>query len=99
MRIPRKSTIPQVFLTAWAAAWVMGGLAHFFLAGTPVRAQEKSIEGRRVAEIQILDEAGKPVTGKLPVLQLQPGNSFDFAAERASLRELYLTGDYSDIRV
>jgi outer membrane protein insertion porin family len=99
MRIPRKSTIPQAFLTAWAAAWVMAGSAHILLSCTPVRAQEKSIEGRRVAEIQILDEAGKPVTGKLPVLQLKPGDSFDFAAERASLRELYRTGDYSDVGV
>ncbi len=99
MRIPRKSTIPQAFLAAWAAAWVAGGLACALLACQSVRAQENSIEGRRVAEIHIVDEAGKPISGELPALPLKPGELFDFAAERASLRELYLTGDYSDIRV
>ena len=78
---------------------MIGGMAHILLLCSPVRAQEKSIEGRRVAEIRILDEAGKPVEGKLPILQLKPGDSFDFAAERDSLRQLYLTGDYSDIHV
>jgi outer membrane protein insertion porin family len=52
-----------------------------------------------VAEIHIVDEAGKPISGKLPALPLEPGKPFDFAAERASLRALYFTGDYSDIRV
>jgi outer membrane protein insertion porin family len=99
MRIPRKSTILQAFLAAWAAAWVAGGLGSAFLSCPSARAQESSIEGRRVAEIQVVDEAGKPITVKLPALPLEPSKPFDFAAERASLRALYLTGDYSDIRV
>lgn len=99
MRIPRKSTIPQAFPTAWAAAWMTGGLACALLACPSVRAQENSIEDRRVAEIHIVDETGKPISGKLPALPLKQGEPFDFAAERASLRELYLTGNYSDIRV
>jgi len=45
-----------------------------------------------------VDESGKSVAGKLPVLPLEPGKPFDFAMERASLRALYLTGDYADIR-
>ena len=45
-----------------------------------------------------MDESGKSVAGKLPVLPLEPGKPFDFAMERASLRALYLTGDYADIR-
>src|SRR5580700_5876633 len=99
MRIPRKSTIFQAFPAAWAAAWVAGGLAYALLVSPSVRARENSIEGRRVAEIHIVDEAGKPISGKLPALPLEPGKPFDFAAERASLRALYFTGDYSDIRV
>ncbi|HYL68153.1 MAG TPA: POTRA domain-containing protein [Candidatus Limnocylindria bacterium] len=99
MRIPRKPTIPHAFLEAWAAAWVTGGLAWALLACPCVQAQESSIEGRRIAEIHIVDDTGKPISGKLPALALEPGKPFDFAAERGSLRTLYLTGDYSDIRV
>jgi outer membrane protein insertion porin family len=99
MRIPRKSAISQAFLAACAAAWVTGGLAWSLLGSPSVRAQGSSIEGRPVAEIYIVDETGKPVSGKLPALPLEPGKPFDFATERASLRDLYLTGDYSDIRV
>jgi outer membrane protein insertion porin family len=99
MRIPRKLAISQAFLAACARAWVTGGLAWSLLASPSARAQESSIEGRRVAEIRIVDETGKSVSGKLPALPLEPGKPFEFATERASLRDLYLTGDYSDIRV
>lgn len=63
-----------------------------------VLAQVNSIESRPVTEIRVVDESGKSVPGKLPVLPLERGKPFDFAAERASLRALYLTGDYADIR-
>jgi outer membrane protein insertion porin family len=99
MRIPRKSTIPQAFLAARAAASVVAWLAFTFMTSLSLRAQENSIESRRVEEIRVIDETGKSVPGKLPALSLEPGKSFDFGAERASLRELYRTGDYSDIRV
>src|SRR4029077_10200212 len=99
MRIPRKSTIPQAFPTAWAAAWMTGGLACALLACPSVRAQENSIEDRRVAEIHIVDESGKPISLQVPALPLTQVDPFDFATEHASLRELHLTGNYSDIRV
>jgi len=63
------------------------------------RAQQLSVEGARVAQIRVVDETGTAVTAKIPALALVTGKPFDFAAERESLRQLYGTGDYSDIRV
>jgi outer membrane protein insertion porin family len=76
-----------------------GGLAFLLLLVAPVRARETAIEGRRVAEVRVVEEAGKAVSEKIPPLPLQAGQPFDYAAERESLRTLYRTGDYSDIRV
>lgn len=58
--------------------------------------QETSVEGRRIAEVRIMDDSGRYVTAQLP---LQAGQTFDFGVERESLRALYRTGDYSDVRV
>ena len=52
-----------------------------------------------VAEIRIVDDSGKPLRARSPSLPLEVGKPFDFAEERESLRELYRTGDYADIRV
>ena len=52
-----------------------------------------------MAEVRVLDDAGRAITQKLPALELHSGMPFNFSAERASLRALYRTGDYSDIRV
>lgn len=99
MRIPRKSAISHAWFAVWAATRITAGLACILLASPCLLAQESSIEGQRVAEIRVVDEAGKSVAGKLPPLALEQGKPFDFADERTSLRKLYLTGDYSDIRV
>lgn len=57
------------------------------------------MEGQRIAEISVVDTAGRSISGNLPMLTLETGKPFDFGDERASLRKLYLTGNYSDIRV
>jgi outer membrane protein insertion porin family len=56
------------------------------------------MEGQHVAEIRIVDETGKSMGGT-PPLPLEVGKPFDYAEERESLRVLYRTGDYADIRV
>jgi outer membrane protein insertion porin family len=61
--------------------------------------QESSIEGRPVAGIRVVDDQGRPVNKAVPPLALAVGQPFDFVSERESLRQLYRTGDYSDIRV
>jgi outer membrane protein insertion porin family len=69
------------------------------LFGWPARAQETVFEGQPVAQIQVLDVNLNPVAEKVPTLALKEGASFDFPAERESLRTLYATGDYANIRV
>ncbi|HKV04662.1 MAG TPA: POTRA domain-containing protein [Candidatus Acidoferrales bacterium] len=75
------------------------GLAGIILALGIARGQETAVEGRRVTEVSVVDEAGHTVAERIPPLPLETGKPFDFAAERDSLRDLYRLGDYSDIRV
>src|SRR5215469_2807207 len=64
------------------------------------RGQEiPEIEGRRIAEVRVVDEHGASVEDKLPALSLKAGESFDFADEREALRTLYRMGDYAEIGV
>ena len=86
-----------------------GALLCGLLAGAPVRAQATQIhdtqnantqvEGQQVAEIRIVDDSGNPLRARGPSLPLEVGKPFDFAVERESLRTLYRTGDFADIRV
>ena len=68
------------------------------LTSFAVRAQDASLDGKPVAEVRIVDEAGN-VVAETPPFLFQPGKPFDIAVERNNLRQLYATGDYSDIRV
>jgi len=99
MRLRWKLAIPRALLAARAAARVAGLLAAILSAGCVLLAQENLYEGRPVAVIHVVDDSGRTVTTPLPSLPLEPGKPFDFAVERESLRKLYATGDYSDIRV
>ena len=62
-------------------------------------AQESPLEGRQVTEVRIVDQAGREHCADALRLPLAPGKPFDIATERESLRQLYATGDYSDIQV
>jgi outer membrane protein assembly complex protein YaeT len=99
MRLRWKSAFPRALLAARAAARVAGLLAAILPAGSILLAQESLYEGRPVAVIHVVDDSGKSVTTPLPALPLESGKPFDYAVERESLRKLYATGDYSDIRV
>jgi len=99
MRIPRKSSYSRAAMVTRAAARGVATIAYLLLFVVPICAQEAGLEGQLVKEIRVVDEAGTPVTEKMPPLPLEVGKPFDFPAERESLRELYRLGDYSDIRV
>jgi len=103
MRIPWIRLCPQASAShrtgTCGTILVFGALLCSLLAGTPVRAQESEIEGQSVAEIRIVDDTGNALPGPAPSLPLEAGKPFDFAAERDSLRVLYRTGDFADIRV
>ena len=61
--------------------------------------EETTFEGRRITDIRIVDEHGANVTVKSLVLAIKVGKPFDFGEERESLRILYRSGDFADIRV
>src|ERR1700722_8717536 len=104
MNIPRRSPlckeIPaagKILLPAWLIAWMCASLLVF--PGGATGDTGEQIEGQPVAEIRVVDSSGQAVAEKLPALPLSVGKAFDFSAERESLRVLYRTGDYSDVRV
>ena len=101
MIIPRRSPVGKqttatcgVSLRAWLLA-----CALVLLLTAPSNAQDTHMEGQPVTEVRVVDSSGQPVSAKIPPLPLAEGKPFDFAAERESLRVLYRTGDYSDVRV
>ena len=98
-RIPGRSNNLRDDFTTPAVACVARIFALALLFALPARGQVVSFEGRTVAEIRVVDELGNPVPQRIPPLTLAVGKPFDFPAERESLRSLYRTGDYSDIRV
>lgn len=77
------------------------GLAALFgsLISVNLHAQGTQLEAQHIVEVRVLEESGQPVPSQTPALALKAGDSFRFAAERESLRTLYATGDYADIRV
>ena len=94
-RKPPHRCTRQAFRSTICAALV--ALAAPLIARTAM-AQQPSVEGKPIAEVRVLDDSGRRVAiaAKLPLL---PGRPFDFATERESLRVLYRTGDYADVRV
>lgn len=99
MSLFRRSRHSERILAHPAAVAIAGGLALWLAFCGESRAQALSIEGKRIAEIRVLDRAGQPVPETIPPLELKPGAPFSFVAERESLRRLYHMGDFSDIRV
>jgi outer membrane protein assembly complex protein YaeT len=76
-------------------------IAVFLCAGVSQATsfEETTFEGRRITDIRIVDEHGANVTVKSLKLSIGVGKPFDFGEERESLRTLYRTGDFADIRV
>lgn len=62
----------------------------------PVRAE--SGEGETVTAIRIVNEQGRVLTENPPGLSVTPGKPLAAEALRESLRQLYRTGDYADLR-
>jgi outer membrane protein insertion porin family len=62
------------------------------------KAQEAQLEGKPVAAVSVVDESGHEIPEKLGPLPLKPGEAFHITAERDSLRQLFQTGLFSDVR-
>lgn len=82
------------------AAHAALGAALCLCAVMSARGQAKQalVEGKFVTEIRIVDQTGYVLSDKLPPIPLEAGKPFEMEAERASLKALYATGRYSQIR-
>ncbi|HWZ53836.1 MAG TPA: POTRA domain-containing protein [Candidatus Acidoferrales bacterium] len=100
MRFPWKTSISRLRARNWITfAWLLAGYLCVARTGHADGLADASLEGQRVSEIRIVDEHGAGVTVKSPALAIAVGKTFDFSDERESLRTLYRTGDFADIRV
>src|SRR3984957_13687959 len=61
------------------------------------QATNTAVEGRRISEIRIVDEAGHVLDDKLPPIALQRDKPFNMEQERSRLRSLYAPGRYAQI--
>jgi outer membrane protein insertion porin family len=83
---------PFVRLAAWLAAF-------WFLCAGPLPAQNAFPgEPPHVVEVRVVTESGSVLEQNPPKLTLQPGQTFSMEAESASLRELFRSGRYADLR-
>lgn len=60
--------------------------------------QVSQLEGQNVVEVRVVGESGEVLLKDIPELPLISGHPYDSEAVRASLRKLYATGNYSDLR-
>ena len=100
MRFPRKKTFCHNVPLLWATlqSTCLIAFSFFILLGA-ARGQEAQWDGKLVTGVRVVEESGQPAPEKTPPLPLKSGSPFYFETERESLRILYRTGDYSDIRV
>src|SRR5450759_745938 len=78
------------------AAWLP---AFWLLCASPLAAQS-GLPGEppRVVAVRVVAESGSVLEQNPPRLTLQPGEPFSMEAESASLRELFRSGNYADLR-
>ena len=60
--------------------------------------QVSQLEGKNVVEVRVVSESGEVWVKDIPELPLMAAHPYDAEAVRGSLRKLYATGDYSDLR-
>lgn len=67
----------------------------------PLPAQEPggaSLEGKQVATVRVVTDAGTVLEENPPSIVLQPGAAYSSEAVRDSLRQLYRSGRFADVR-
>src|SRR5271169_3535916 len=83
---------PFVLCAAWLAAFC-------FLCASPLAAQDGfSGEPPRVVAVRVVAESGAVLEENPPKLTLQPGQPFSMEQESASLRELFRSGRFANLR-
>jgi outer membrane protein insertion porin family len=91
-----------------AAATLLGAAAHAQAPGTagtpmqrPTDASAEQIaqwEGRPIAEVRVVNDLGELIAQTPPGLPLAAGHPYDSEAARATLRKLFASGNYADLR-
>jgi outer membrane protein assembly factor BamA len=83
---------PLIRVAAWLAAF-------WLLCAIPLAAQNDIAgEPPRVVAVRVVTESGTVLEENPPALPLQPGQPFSMESESASLRELFRSGKYADLR-
>src|ERR1700752_5061039 len=72
--------------------------ALWFCASAAPAQNNPSAKSQRVVAVRVVTESGSVLEENPPQLTIQPGQSFSVEAESASLRELYRSGRYEDLR-
>ena len=83
---------PFVRFAVWLPAFWM------FCAGRTAAQNGVPGEPPRVAAVRVVTESGSVLEQNPPQLTLQPGQPYSTEGESASLRELYRSGRYADLR-
>lgn len=82
---------PFIRIAAWLAAlWL--------LCVNPLAAQNAAGDSPRVVEVRVVTESGAVLEENPPKLTVQPGQTFSTESESASLRDLFRSGKYADLR-
>jgi outer membrane protein insertion porin family len=90
-------------LTATVAAMIFFANAEVRAQGVSASAQHdeqqvSQLEGQNVVEVRVVGDSGEVLTKEIPELPLSSGHPYDAELVRTTLRKLYATGDYSDLR-
>jgi outer membrane protein assembly complex protein YaeT len=89
----------EKFVMGRRFAGTMAAILLVLLAAEPrAAAQGHSYEGTRVSTVRVVDETGQEIAATRTPIPLQAGQPFQMDTERKSLRALYLTGLYADVR-
>ena len=73
--------------------------ALWLWCAAPLAAQNNFAgEAPRVVAVRVVEEFGGVLEQNPPKLTIQPGQPYSTEAESASLRELFHTGRYADVR-
>src|SRR5713226_3291490 len=98
-----RAPVQMVLWTAALCLAALGAHAQAPVPSAPAPPQAgpptpSPAEGERVVAIRVVNEAGEVLEENPAKLPLQPGQAFGAEAVRESLRQLYRTGRYADLR-
>src|SRR5262249_17296853 len=86
-----------------ASLMVLASLATSLFEARPAHGQSAAssasplAQGQQLVGVRVVTDKGEVVESNPADLPLQPGHPFDLDAERASLRQLFRSGNYADI--